>query len=392
MSHLTYIKQNTRRPVACLTLALLAIFSSFQSVADDLPPELLADEKARKEGSTLSPQVNPEDKTRNFYQVLEDVLADFEYDLKNGRVKGLRNMSIRNIAVSENIPPSFKNHIELLVSERILKTTQTQLIQCLPCKSKQAKLVGEDLVISTPDTNPAELSRIARRTGIEHFMDVSFAYQPTGMILSFFVTDPENNNVVWSRSYNSETSRAAAFRRGVDYSQIEQARDASNYAPGIQVRAIVYYLFEKNVSGTDGTLGLGFRMVERYDNRKKEVGFEMNYLIQSDTLAGASATADDPSLYSGFNMTLLFVHSWNFFGVEENFNRVRGNFFVGIGGTYASGFLGALIRTGYEWRLGKHWALSANLGYRPKATYFVGSTAAGSVAGPEFGLGISALF
>jgi len=44
-----------------------------------------------------------------------------------------------------------------------------------------------------------------------------------GDILSMYITDPESGSVIWSRSYNSETSRAAAFRRGVDYTQIDDA-------------------------------------------------------------------------------------------------------------------------------------------------------------------------
>src|SRR4051794_18089385 len=52
---------------------------------------------------------------RNFYEVLDDLLKDFEFDLKNGDVKGLKDLSLRNTGVSENIPPSFKSHLELLI-------------------------------------------------------------------------------------------------------------------------------------------------------------------------------------------------------------------------------------------------------------------------------------
>ena len=62
--------------------------------------------------------------SRNFYQVLDEVLSDFEYDLKAGQVVGLKDLAIRNVMTSENVPPSFKSHLELLVTERILKTTK----------------------------------------------------------------------------------------------------------------------------------------------------------------------------------------------------------------------------------------------------------------------------
>ena len=330
---------------------------------------------------------------RNFYEVLEDLLGDFEYDLKNGQVSGLKDLGIRNIATSENIPPSFKTHLELVVTEKILKNATTKVIQCLPCRAKRTTLNGDSVVISSPESNPVELSRIAKLSNILHFMDIAFAYQTSGMVLSMTIIDPETGGVIWSRSYNSETSRASAFRRGVDFSQTDDARKQTEYIPTIQYRATAYYLFEQNIGNTyTGCIGAGYRMVERYDNRKKEVGFEVDYLKDASSLVNTSSTSTAAgNLYSGFNLTMLFMHSWNLIGEEENYNLVRGNLFLGIGGTYTSGFLGALIRSGYEWRLAKHWAVTPTLGYRPKASAFIGSTQS-SVSGAEFGIGISGLF
>src|SRR5690606_5490114 len=124
-------------------------------------------------------------------------------------------------------------------------------------------------------------------------------------------------------------------------------------------------------------------------NRKKEVGFEFNYLKDSSSLGGSKDTGSN--LYTGLNLTLLFMHNWNFIGEEENFNRVRGGLNLGVGGTYASGFLGALIRTQWEWRLGKNYSVTTTVGYRPKATAFVGATDA-AVSGAEFGIGVGSFF
>ena len=134
-------------------------------------------------------------------------------------------------------------------------------------------------------------------------------------------------------------------------------------------------------------------MVERYDNRKKEVGFEADYMTDATTIVN-SAGASPQNIYSGFglNFTLLFLHAWNFIGEEENYNLIRGSVYVGVGGTYSSGFLGGLIRTGYEWRLGKHFGTSLNLGYRPTASAFVGGATSGTITGLEYGLGINVLF
>jgi len=347
------------------------------------------------QGSEVAqPTATPREGERNFYEVMEDLLGDFEFDIKNGNVYGLKDLSIRNLAVSENIPSSFKTHLELLITERILKTTKTRIIQCLPCRSKRTTLNGDQVIITSPDTNPAELSRIAKMSNISHFLDVAYSYQPNGMVLSMFITEPDSGSIVWSRSYNSETSRAAAFRRGVDYSQTDDARRMTEYAPTIQYRVGINYMFEPNIAGITGCLGLGVRMMERYDNRRKEVGFQAEFLKDSSTIVGtvpAAAVAAD-NLYGGINLTLLFTHGWNLIGDEENYNKVRGSLSFGIGGTYASGFLGALVRASYEWRLGKHYSVSANAGYRPQSAAMLTTNTSAQVSGAEFGIGVNMLF
>lgn len=332
---------------------------------------------------------------RNFYEVLGDLLSDFEYDLKNGSVSGLKDLAIRNIALSENVPASFRNHLELVVTEKILATTKTRLVQCLPCRARKATLNQDQILVTSAEVNPNELARIAKSQGIENFMDLAFSYQANGMVLSMTTSDAITGTVVWSRSYNSEGSRASAYRRGVDFSQMEASVKQNEYIPTIQYRATVYYLNEPDAGERSSCLAVGFRMVERYDNRRKEVGFEMNYLTDVRTLSGSpvTATATDSGgrIYSNFNLTLLFVHAWNLIGMEENYNQVRGTIFTAIGGTYATGYLGGVFRGGYEWRLAKHWAVNANLGYRPKATTLISGTEQ-SITGIEYGVGISALF
>lgn len=338
----------------------------------------------------LQKKENESEETRNFYDVLEDVVADFDFELKNNQVRGLKNLSVRNIATSENIPPSFEDHLEQVIVNKIMSNSRSRIIKCVPCRSKTATLSTDKVRVLSPDSDSAALKRIARNHEIEHFIDVAFAYHRMGMILSMNISEAETGSIVWSRSYNSETSRAAAFRRGVDYSQTDQARTSADYIPTLQYRAIVYYLYERNINGYSGTIGFGFRLMERYDNRSKEVGFELNYINDVTALAGGDS--NNSSIYSGLNLTLLFVHAWNFIGTIENYNKIRGSLFGAIGGTYASGFLGGLVRIGYEWRLGKHWGVSTILGYRPPSTEFLSSSEGTSISGFEFGLGVSALF
>ena len=334
-------------------------------------------------------------KERNFYQVLQDLLSDFEFDLKEGRVTGLRDLAIRNVATSESVPPSFKSHLELVVAERILAVTKTRMIQCLPCRARRAILGNDQVRIVTPENNPQELSRIAKMNGIQNFMDVAYSYQNTSMMLSLTINDSETGSVLWSRSYDSETSRTSAARKGVDPDNIDKTLRENEYVPTKQWRVSLGYINSPDVTERSSCLSLGGRFVERYDQKRKEVGLDFSSLLRTSRFSGETApttgTNNGNRIASGVNLTLLFVHAWNFFGKEENYNRMRGTAFAGIGGTYASNFLGGLIRTGYEWRLAKHWAVNANLGYRPSATTVMTGTTQ-TVSGIEYGFGVSALF
>ena len=329
--------------------------------------------------------------SRNFYKVLDEVLSDFEYDLKTGQVLGLKDLAMRNIATSENVPASFKSHLELLITERILKTTKARIVHCVACRAKKTTLDGQNMVISSPETNSAEMQRIAKMNGIQNFMDVAFAYQPSGIMLSIQISDSDTGTALWSRNYNSDNSRASAQRRGVDYQELDEAKTKMEYQPTVQFKPTLYTLMApKAGSGYATALGLGFRMMERYDNRHKEVGFEMNYYMDIAKLTGTSV-ADASNVWAGFNLTMLFMHAWGLFGDEENYNQTRGVIHAGIGGSYSSGFLGALIRGGYEWRFAKHWALTSFAGYRPKATLLISGKTT-SLSGVEGGLGVGFIY
>jgi hypothetical protein len=216
------------------------------------------------------------------------------------------------------------------------------------------------------------------------------------MVLSFYITEPEGGSVIWSRSYNSETSRSAAARRGVDYSQIDAAKRKMEYKPTLQFRGTVYIATQADLAtAVKPALGFGFRMVERYNNRKQEVGFEIDYFLPTSMIVGDTGTSSSgtlTSVWTGFNLTLLFMHAWNLIGDEENYAKARGSIFAGIGGSYSSGFLGGLIRAGYEWRLGKHWGISGSVGYRPPGTAFLAATSQGTVHGVELLIGFSGMF
>lgn len=389
----THKSSSTKWAAVAFRSCIISCFIFAQGISNSFAQDADApDAPSGGAATSTAPTATTIKGARNFYQVLDEILSDFDYDLKTGQVIGLKDLSIRNIATSENVPASFKSHLELIISERILKNTKTRIVHCVSCRSKKAKLSGDSMVVSSSDNNPAEQTRMAKLNGIQNFMDVAFAYQPNGMILSLQISDSDTGTMLWSRSYNSENTRAAAQKQGVDYKDLDQASTKMEYQPTVQMRPTLYVGMLPKASGYVTALGFGFRMMERYDNRKKEVGFEMIYNYDVNSLTGnTAATIDKSNVYNGVNITLLFTHAWSLFGEVENYNQPRGTIFGQIGGTYASGFLGAVIRGGYEWRFAKHWVLPVFLGYRPSGTVVI-PTGNQTISGIEGGIGVGYLF
>ena len=129
------IKKRVTLPFQFLgKIILLVLFTTSTSTFAEESPENkeITPDPTTKSKLISSNEEQDDEKKRSFYQVLEDVLSDFEYDVKSGDVRGLTDLSVRNVVTSENVPESFKSHLELLTTERILKNSQTRMIQCIP--------------------------------------------------------------------------------------------------------------------------------------------------------------------------------------------------------------------------------------------------------------------
>jgi len=92
------------------------------------------------------------------------------------------------------------------------------------------------------------------------------------------------------------------------------------------------------------------------------------------------------------NFTMLFQHAWSLFGNEENYNKARGVIIGGIGGTYASGFLGALIRGHMSGDWPNIGLSTTFLGYRPQGTLVISGSQTAPLSGVEGGIGVGFLF
>jgi hypothetical protein len=314
---------------------------------------------------------------RLFHEVLDELLNEFAYDVKSGQINGLKNLSIRKVAVSESLPRTYENYVELLVAERIRENSKIRMISCLPCKTKNTRIVDDKLLISSPATNTDDMNRAANQLGIENFMDVVLVYHTTHMVLALQIFDSNSKEMVWTRTYNSETLKTRFQKLAVDYSQIEAARTGDEYKPdfryligfgGGSIPNVESDAREKSV------LTLHVRGTEKFDNRRNEFGLLLTLNMAASALlsdypsegpAPASSATEEPTERKAKPFTnalgLFALYAHNFLGTLESYNDVRYGVNVGLGLHLASGYMAPTLRTGLDTYLGRRFSVNASL-------------------------------
>ncbi|MBP6218898.1 MAG: hypothetical protein KA436_09955 [Oligoflexales bacterium] len=319
---------------------------------------------------------------RKFHEVLDELLAEFAYDVKLGQITGLKNLAIRKVEVSDALPDTYKDYVKLLLSERIKENSQVRLIHCIPCSVRTSKLIEGKLVITSPSTNVGELKAAADRLGIENFMDAVLIYHSTHMVLAVQVFKVDTNELVWARSYNSETVKSRYQSLAVDYSQIAKARLGEDYVPDYRWLVGFGAGSVPNVAGTvvdSSMIDFQFRGTERFNNRRTEFGLMMSvYMSLSSFLKEYPQAADsepiqsiettDPSVDTAAAGTklqpfklavgLYGIYAHNFLGSVESYSNVRQGLHLGFGVLLAPSYLAGVARVGWDMYFGRRFSFS----------------------------------
>lgn len=344
---------------------------------DGEPVELQQAREAEEMQEASSPMV------RRFHEVLDELLAEFGYDVKMGQVNGLKNLSIRKVTVSDTLPWSYRSYVELLVAERIRENSQIRLVSCLPCRSKTTRLMDGRLVVTSPTTNMAEMQRASDQLGIDYFMDIVLVFHTTHMVLAMQAFNTQSKELVWARTYNSETVRSRYQKLAVDYSQVEKSRPGEEYEADFRYLAGMGAASVPNVGGTQDDSGfilLHFRGSERFNNRQNEFGMILNIYSSSSALLSdyPSTAATDPdaadeaeesvttsSTPDPFTQAIgvYGIYAQNFIGALESYNEVRHGATVGVGFLMASGYIAGTGRLGWDTYFGRNFSITGGLLY-----------------------------
>ena len=316
-------------------------------------------------------------KVRKFEEVLEEVITEFGFDVKAGQIKGLKNLAIRRAQVSDTLPRSYENYIEMLVTEKIRENSKTKLINCIQCKVKSSTIVENKIVINSPSTSVARMDQAANELGIENFMDIMLMYQSTQIIMTVNVFDSTSKEMLWAKTYNSETLRTRYQKLAIDYQQIEKSRNSDVYEPDYRLLIGIGYGSLVNVNATSEDqkmLVATLRIGEKFNNRKDEFGICANFwnstrsLLQQYPSAGtntnqtASANVLGPQPFKqAFSLFPYYAH--NFLGAVENYDQIRQGINFGVGALFATGYFSPSARLGWDLYFGRRFLLTPSLIY-----------------------------
>ena len=227
--------------------------------------------------------------------VLDQLLAEFGYDVKLGQIKGLKNLAIRRVGVSRAIPRTYERYAEILLAERIRENSHIRLINCVPCKTRTSSVVDGKLLITSPATNLAKLESAASTLGIENFLDAVLVYHTTHMVLAINVFNIQTKELVWARTYNSETITSRFQRLAIDYSQVAASRPGEEYSPEYR------FLFGLggasmpnigNSSSDSSMVNAQIRATERFNNRRTEFGMLLSLVMTTSSLMSEYPTTE----------------------------------------------------------------------------------------------------
>lgn len=319
-------------------------------------------------------------RVRRFHEVVDELFAEFGYDVRMGQLKGLKNLAIRKVFVSDAIPNTYESYIELLVAERIRENSRVRLITCTPCKTKKSRLVEGKLLITSPTTNMAEMRQAADRLGIDHFMDIVLVYHSTHMVLAMQVFNTDTQEMIWARTYNSETIKSRYQKLAIDYKQVAKSRPGEDYVPEYRFLFGLGGAMIPNTSGDSqdsSMLSAVVRGTEKFNNRQQEFGLHLNLFIAKTAFVKApsgnatdttatdgtttdSATTDSTPKAFSFALGLYGMYVHNLIGSLESYNQIRHSLNIGVGALIASAYLAGSVRLGWDLYFGRRFA--ANFG------------------------------
>jgi hypothetical protein len=199
----------------------------------------------------------------------------------------------------------------------------------------------------------------------------------------------QTKELVWARTYNSETLRSRYQKMAVDFNQVEKSRASDEYVPDYKFLLGLGGSQLPNVAGTDrdkSFIGLHIRAVEKFDNRRTDFGLLTSVWANTANFLRAypsegTASSETTETYTGEQRALpykyvLGLHALaarNFVGEVEMYDRIRHGVHLGLGTIISTGYLAPSARAGWDIYFGRRFVATFQGHYIMESTILVGS-------------------
>ena len=340
---------------------------------------------------------------RSFGDVLRDLLNDFSYDLKTGKIPQSWTISIRSVSVNDSIPLSYRTYIQTLVLDRLQRFSKFQVIECPECHVKQTVVKDGQVKTFLPINDSGELDALASKFGIQAWMDVALIYEETSMILAVNIYDASSRQLLIAKAYSSAN---VSYKKDA-----ELVNELGDEAEKLSVSELfmglsVGYEIVPNVRETSRMLSATVRFSEKFNLERSEIGSSFSFIFRPQSLNPKYPSAGDPSIVGAkkvdqspkdivlqpFNYGLIVQANYyhHFISYPQNVQTIRYGVHFDAGIVVSMGFLSYIMSVGPLINLGAGWFLEGAVSYSTPATLnlqndFTYTTAGGFGGNIRFG-------
>lgn len=347
---------------------------------------------------------------RTYQVVLDDVLAAFAADAKQGPVRSLKRYAIRRISLGERVPRLHARYIQTAFIEKLMRASRGRLVVCPPCAQQTTALVDGKLLISSPASNASQIDQAAKELGIEHFVDAVFILDRTHIGLAVQVVDANTKTLTWSRTYDSELIGGRDERQAELDRMIATSRGRESYVPEFGLVVALGGAGIPNVAGTaedSQMLAVQLRATESFARKSDKFGLALSYYKSTSSTVKEypsdkpTGSGDDTKpkekilkpIAKPFEQAAAVHASYAVLlsGDPEYSDQPRYFAGLGVGALAAVGYLAPAVRLGADAHFGRVFLASVGAHYFAPTTVNVGDTpqkTAGG-AGGEMLIGVS---
>ena len=378
--------RNHLAPLLCLALALGWVAEPPQARAQqagdgDDEDQALTETRAQAAEVAMERQLDGDQGALHLFQILEEISDDLITDLRQLQGEVVSPLAMRRLQLTSNLDRDVGRLAEAYLRAAITNHTEIDLKRCIACDALRSRVERGTWVTTLGLVEHEQMVREAERLGVVAFLDTRLAYFPNANLVALQVEilRAEDGAILWSETYRSDATTAAALRTGerveVRQDRVEELERKLAEDP-VYGHVLMVGGAQIPYDSPDGNLAgplAGYRFVEQFgEDQRWLYGLEIAVMMSTQITAGLFVQAlmqyqlnapnlNDPLLRTGPSggAFILFGNEGSSGLVEWTFDAIF-QFRLGAGAslfyylptTFAGADLGGL---GFKGRVTFNW-------------------------------------